>query len=71
MQWNDIDYMERYLDFTYDADAFAELPALVEDLHSEEYGHMKYVMIVDPGISDQEAAGQCAMFFAGDVMPAI
>ncbi|XP_066291231.1 lysosomal alpha-glucosidase-like isoform X3 [Branchiostoma lanceolatum] len=53
-QWNDIDYMTSHLDWTYDGDKFAELPAVVKDLH--DHGQ-HYIMIVDPGISNTQKAG--------------
>ncbi|XP_035695531.1 lysosomal alpha-glucosidase-like [Branchiostoma floridae] len=53
-QWNDIDYMTRHLDWTYDGDKFAELPEVVKDLH--DHGQ-HYIMIVDPGISNMQKAG--------------
>ena len=33
-QWNDIDYMSTYLDFTYNHTSFKQLPQLVKDLHT-------------------------------------
>ena len=33
VQWNDIDYMDKNNDFTYDPVRFAGLPQFVEDLH--------------------------------------
>ena len=47
-QWNDIDYMDALRDFTYDPDAYAGLPQLVDDLHNKY--NMHYVHIVDPAI---------------------
>jgi alpha-glucosidase (family GH31 glycosyl hydrolase) len=54
VQWNDIDYMRDYLDFTYDRTRFGSLPELVDDLHKH---NQKYIMIVDPGISNTQQAG--------------
>ena len=45
-QWNDIDYMHDHLDFTYDANSFGDLPALVADLHNHG---QKYVIITVSG----------------------
>lgn len=42
VQWNDLDYMERYLDFTLGSD-FATLPDMVKDMHAHD---QRYVMIV-------------------------
>lgn len=53
-QWNDIDYMNNHLDFTYDPVAFKGLPDFVDDLHAH---HQHYVMIVDPGISNAQPKG--------------
>ncbi|XP_029433338.1 lysosomal alpha-glucosidase-like isoform X2 [Rhinatrema bivittatum] len=53
-QWNDIDYMVGYRDFTFDPERFGTLPQMVEDLH----GHgQHYVPIVDPGISSTQPPG--------------
>uniref|UniRef100_UPI003AAB1127 lysosomal alpha-glucosidase n=1 Tax=Centroberyx gerrardi TaxID=166262 RepID=UPI003AAB1127 len=54
VQWNDIDYMEHFLDFTFDPANFATLPDLVKDLHAHD---QRYVMILDPGISSTQAEG--------------
>ncbi len=49
VQWNDIDYMDRYMDFTYSEQNYSTLPQLVADIHSHK---QKYIMILDPGIAD-------------------
>ncbi|XP_061191912.1 lysosomal alpha-glucosidase-like [Saccostrea echinata] len=49
-QWNDIDYMEEYRDFTTGTKKFGDQAAMVDTLHSMG---MHYVMIVDPGISNK------------------
>uniref|UniRef100_A0AAZ3QT78 P-type domain-containing protein n=1 Tax=Oncorhynchus tshawytscha TaxID=74940 RepID=A0AAZ3QT78_ONCTS len=54
VQWNDIDYMDRSLDFTFDPTAFSTLPDMVKDLHSHG---QRYVMILDPGISSVQPEG--------------
>ena len=54
MQWNDIDYMIDYRDFTYDPDRFKTLPKLVDNLHQNG---QHYIMILDPGISNQQPNG--------------
>lgn len=54
VQWNDIDYMDRFLDFTYDPEHFNTLPDLVKDLHAHD---QRYVMILDPGISSTQSKG--------------
>lgn len=43
VQWNDIDYMDRALDFTYEPVNFSSLPDLVKDLHKHD---QHYVMIL-------------------------
>ncbi|XP_004709306.1 lysosomal alpha-glucosidase isoform X2 [Echinops telfairi] len=54
VQWNDVDYMDGRRDFTFNQDSFADLPALVQELHQ---GGRRYIMIVDPAISSSGAAG--------------
>uniref|UniRef100_A0A8B9F9V5 P-type domain-containing protein n=1 Tax=Amazona collaria TaxID=241587 RepID=A0A8B9F9V5_9PSIT len=61
-QWNDIDYMDGYRDFTFDSQKFASLPSLVEDLH--KHGQ-HYVMILDPGISSTDPNGSYWPFDEG------
>lgn len=53
-QWNDIDYMERSNDFTYDKERFQGLPEFVQELHDSG---RHYVVIVDPAVSGSEAPG--------------
>uniref|UniRef100_W5L3G3 Alpha glucosidase 2 n=1 Tax=Astyanax mexicanus TaxID=7994 RepID=W5L3G3_ASTMX len=62
VQWNDIDYMDRALDFTHDPVNFATLPDLVKDLHIHD---QHYVMILDPGISSTQPAGSYLPFQEG------
>lgn len=50
VQYADIDYMERQLDFTLSSH-FQGLPKLVEHLHSEG---MRFIIILDPAISGNE-----------------
>ncbi|XP_035233973.1 lysosomal alpha-glucosidase-like isoform X2 [Stegodyphus dumicola] len=51
VQWHDIDYMKRYLDFTYDPKNFSGLPEFVDKLH-EDGRH--YVAMISPGVSNSE-----------------
>ncbi|XP_030311852.1 sucrase-isomaltase, intestinal [Calypte anna] len=51
VQYVDIDYMNRQMDFTL-SDKFAGLPALVDDIKKEG---MRFVIILDPGISGNES----------------
>jgi alpha-glucosidase (family GH31 glycosyl hydrolase) len=52
--WSDIDYMNNYLDFTWDPVRFpsASVAEYVQQLHSRG---QHYVVIVDPGISNTSA----------------
>lgn len=43
VQWNDIDYMDRSLDFTFDPAVFSTLPDMVKDLHIHG---QRYVMML-------------------------
>jgi len=62
-QWNDIDYMQSYRDFTNDVDKYptAEFAAFVSKLQSARIGQ-HYVQIVDPGISSTAPAGSYAPY---------
>ena len=46
--------MRNFLDFTYDHTNYKTLPQLVDDLHQNG---QHYVMIIDPGISNQQPNG--------------
>lgn len=50
VQWNDIDYMSKYRDWTYDQTSYKGLPDFIAQLHAK---NMRYVIIIDPGISSQ------------------
>ncbi|CAH1794586.1 unnamed protein product [Owenia fusiformis] len=54
VQWNDMDYANNYMDFTYDPEKFGDLPAMVTQLHSEG---LHYIMIVDAAISTAHTKG--------------
>jgi len=52
VQYSDIDYMERQLDFTVDNVTYNGLPDYVRKLKDDH--HMKYIIILDPSISVNE-----------------
>ncbi|XP_007886783.2 lysosomal alpha-glucosidase [Callorhinchus milii] len=54
VQWNDLDYTYLKRDFTYNKLNFGDYPQMVEEFHQKG---LKYVMIVDVGISSWQAAG--------------
>ncbi|XP_068119695.1 lysosomal alpha-glucosidase-like [Hyperolius riggenbachi] len=54
VQWNDIDYMDAYRDFTYDQKRFGDYAEMVKGFHEQG---LKYIMIVDPAISSSSAPG--------------
>lgn len=47
--WSDIDYMDRYMDFTIDNETYPlqKLRTFVDNLHSND---QKFIMILDPGM---------------------
>ncbi|XP_023943478.1 sorting nexin-14 [Bicyclus anynana] len=62
VQWNDLDYMGTANDFSYDKDKFAGLPQFVAQLHDKG---MHYVILLDPGVSASEKAGEYPPFDRG------
>ncbi|KAG1681996.1 Lysosomal alpha-glucosidase [Nymphon striatum] len=54
VQWNDIDYMSKKRDFTYDLVKYKTLPQFVKEVHEAE---MRYVTIIDPAISANQPNG--------------
>ncbi|XP_011686550.1 PREDICTED: lysosomal alpha-glucosidase-like isoform X1 [Wasmannia auropunctata] len=50
-QWNDLDYMDKNNDFTYNKQKFRDLPEFVEEIHS---AGMHYIPLIDAGISASE-----------------
>lgn len=54
VQWNDIDYMDAYRDFTYDPERFGDFPEMVKDLHDKG---MRYVLIMEPAIGNSSPPG--------------
>ncbi|KAL5020347.1 hypothetical protein ScPMuIL_003239 [Solemya velum] len=53
-QWIDIDYMQNNRDWTYDRQAYSELPDIARDLHSHG---QKFVAMLDPGINNEQPTG--------------
>ncbi|XP_011882286.1 PREDICTED: lysosomal alpha-glucosidase-like [Vollenhovia emeryi] len=53
-QWNDLDYMDKNNDFTYNKEKFRDLPEFVEEIHSVG---MHYIPLIDAGISASEDNG--------------
>ncbi|KYQ89141.1 alpha-glucosidase [Tieghemostelium lacteum] len=51
--WNDIDYMDKYKDFTLDPDNFPQ-PLMAELISLLHGNNQHYIMIVDPGIYNQD-----------------
>ena len=62
VQWGDIDYMDRRLDFTIDPVGFAGLDEFVSKVHD---AGMKFVPILDPAISSGEPSGSYPAFDEG------
>ncbi|XP_048847390.1 lysosomal alpha-glucosidase [Brienomyrus brachyistius] len=50
VQWNDLDYADKQRVFTFDPERFGDLPAMVNEFHKKG---LKYVLILDPGISSR------------------
>ncbi|XP_058803862.1 lysosomal alpha-glucosidase-like isoform X1 [Phymastichus coffea] len=53
-QWNDLDYMDKNNDFTYDKTKFKDLPNFIKELHN---ARMHYIPLIDAGISASEKNG--------------
>ncbi|XP_052008312.1 sucrase-isomaltase, intestinal-like [Xyrauchen texanus] len=62
VQYADIDYMERQLDFTLDQKNFKGLPALVDRMRGEG---MRFIFILDPAISANETENTYPAFDHG------
>lgn len=65
VQWNDIDYMNSFDDFTYDPVAFAGLPDFVQELHEK---NMRYIPMIDPGLNGIFLNGNKYDGFTNDVV---
>ncbi|XP_017756803.1 PREDICTED: lysosomal alpha-glucosidase-like [Eufriesea mexicana] len=53
-QWNDLDYMDKNNDFTYNLEKFKDLPFFVKELHKRG---MHYIPLIDAGVSGFEKNG--------------
>ncbi|XDV11576.1 hypothetical protein PO909_000477, partial [Leuciscus waleckii] len=62
VQYADIDYMERQMDFTLDKENFKGMPALVDRMRAEG---MRYIFILDPAIAANETKGSYPAFDTG------
>ncbi|XP_024127392.1 lysosomal alpha-glucosidase [Oryzias melastigma] len=62
VQWNDLDYAHQQKVFTFDPRRFGDLPKMVEEFHDRG---MKYILILDPGISSTSPPGTYPPFEDG------
>uniref|UniRef100_A0A4W6DT06 Lysosomal alpha-glucosidase n=1 Tax=Lates calcarifer TaxID=8187 RepID=A0A4W6DT06_LATCA len=62
VQWNDLDYANKRRIFTFDPWRFGDLPEMVEQFHARG---MKYILILDPGISSTSRPGTYPPFDDG------
>ncbi|KAM9393037.1 lysosomal alpha-glucosidase [Pholidichthys leucotaenia] len=62
VQWNDLDYANKRRIFTFDPWRFGDLPEMVEEFHKRG---MKYILILDPGISSTSPPGTYPPFDDG------
>ncbi|XP_052438648.1 sucrase-isomaltase, intestinal-like [Carassius gibelio] len=62
VQYADIDYMERQMDFTLDQENFKGLPTLVDQMRAEG---MRFIFILDPAIAGNETKGSYPAFETG------
>ncbi|XP_046829832.1 lysosomal alpha-glucosidase-like [Vespa crabro] len=61
-QWNDLDYMDKNNDFTYNNKTFKDLPRFVEQLHNLG---MHYIPLIDAGIGVSEKSGSYRAYDEG------
>ncbi|NWI95931.1 LYAG glucosidase, partial [Pitta sordida] len=54
VQWNDLDYADAKRDFTFNKKGFKDYPEMVQDFHRSG---LRYIMIVDAGISSSGPPG--------------
>ncbi|XP_030645548.1 lysosomal alpha-glucosidase [Chanos chanos] len=62
VQWNDLDYADKRRVFTFDPLRFGDLPQMVREFHQQG---LKYVLILDPGISSTSPPGTYKPFDEG------
>ncbi|CAL9693366.1 unnamed protein product [Knipowitschia caucasica] len=62
VQWNDLDYAHGRRVFTFDPVRFGDLPQMVQEFHEQ---NLKYVLILDPGISTTSPPGSYAPYDDG------
>ncbi|XP_030817873.1 lysosomal alpha-glucosidase [Camarhynchus parvulus] len=62
VQWNDLDYADAKRDFTFNKKSFRDYPEMVRDFHSRG---LRYIMIVDAGISSSGPPGTYKPFDEG------
>uniref|UniRef100_A0AAQ5YWA8 Lysosomal alpha-glucosidase n=1 Tax=Amphiprion ocellaris TaxID=80972 RepID=A0AAQ5YWA8_AMPOC len=62
VQWNDLDYANKRRVFTFDPWRFGDLPEIVDEFHQRG---MKYILILDPGISSSSLPGTYPPFDDG------
>ncbi|KAI9514722.1 hypothetical protein NQZ68_030911 [Dissostichus eleginoides] len=62
VQWNDLDYANKRRVFTFDPWRFGDLPQMVDEFHKSG---MKYILILDPGISSSSPPGTYPPFDDG------
>ncbi|KAM9779713.1 lysosomal alpha-glucosidase [Neosynchiropus ocellatus] len=62
VQWNDLDYADKRRVFTYDPSRFGDLAKMVAEFHGKG---LKYILILDPGISSTSPPGTYLPFDDG------
>ncbi|CAB1342335.1 unnamed protein product [Coregonus sp. 'balchen'] len=62
VQWNDLDYADKRRVFTFDPQRFVDLPDMVKEFHQKG---MRYILILDPGISSTSPPGTYPPFDEG------
>uniref|UniRef100_A0A673W168 Alpha glucosidase n=1 Tax=Salmo trutta TaxID=8032 RepID=A0A673W168_SALTR len=62
VQWNDLDYTDKHQVFTFDPQRFVDQPDMLKEFHQKG---MKYILILDPGISSTSPPGTYPPFDKG------